>query len=100
MVSGELASSSRFFFLFLFLKVGSRARRSAHPVEAWKQRDVCRANSFSEGTVSASRVGGKRGRPRNLMEPVNTCNSTSVVDHTAGLVNMFMIMSPQWKTPS
>lgn len=30
--------------------------------------------------------------------PDETCqhfNSTSVVDHTVGLVNMFMIMSPQ-----
>ena len=45
------------------------------------------------------RCGGKGIKPRYLMQLVNTFNSTSVVDHTVGLVNMFMIVSPQWKTP-
>lgn len=46
------------------------------------------------------RSGGKYIKPKYLMKLVNTFNSTSVVDHTVGLVNMFMIMLPQWKTPS
>lgn len=46
------------------------------------------------------RCGGKHVKPKYLMRLVNTLNSTSVVDHTVGLVNMFMIMLPQWETPS
>lgn len=46
------------------------------------------------------RCGGKCMRPKYLMKLVNTFNSTSVVDHTVGLVNMFMIKLPQWKAPS
>lgn len=43
------------------------------------------------------RCGGKGIKPRYLMQLVNTFNSTSVVDRTVGLVNMFRIMSPRWK---
>lgn len=46
------------------------------------------------------RCGGKYIKPKYLMKLVNTFNFTSVVDHTMGLVNMFMVMLPQWKTPS